>query len=119
MNDLYKDKLNNRSWKGYGLKTHIEHGIYITPDWISYNGEKSNKLNDLNRYMVQTKGISARMINTYYDYNENTPFNITIEMTNDKIPEEIFLSLLAHIQRLGLGPKGRGRIVFEEVVRVK
>ena len=117
--DLYKDKLQNRSWTGYGIGTFIKQAIFIEPEWIAVGTEFTNPPDDPKRYMVQTKGISGGMMNTYYDTVEKAEFKLSIEMTNEKIPEDIFLSLLAHTQRLGIGPKGRGRISFSKVVRTK
>lgn len=117
--DLYKDKLQDRTWSGYGISTFIKRAIFVLPEWITVGTEFTNPPDDPKRYMVQTKGISGGMMNTYYDFVEKTDFSITIEMTNEKIPEDIFLSLLAHTQRLGIGPKGRGRMTFSKVVRTK
>lgn len=117
--DLYKDKLQNRSWKGFGIGTYIKQGIFIEPEWVVVGKKFTNPPDDPKRYMVQTKGIGGGMMNTYYDFVEKTPFSFVIEMTNEKIPEDIFLSLLAHVQRLGIGPKGRGRIAFTKVVKAK
>lgn len=117
INDLFKDKMKDRAWEGYGIKTHIEHGIFIEPSWTSVGTEFSNKREEPLHYMVQTKGISGGMMTTYYDVVDHAEIELVIEMTNPKIPEPIFLQLLAHIQRLGIGPKGRGSIVFTEVKR--
>jgi len=119
MNDLFKDKLNDRKWKGYGLKTNIEHGIFITPDWIKAGKNFSNPKSKPKKFLVKTAGISQSIVNVYYDYIEKVPFELTIDITNEKIPEDIFLMMLAHVQRLGIGPKGRGRIRFTKVVKIK
>ena len=116
-NDLFKDKMKDRNWEGYGIKTNLSRGVFVEPDWISAGTVISNKPNEPVKYMVQTKGISGGMMSTYYDVIHEAPFEITIEITNKKIPEHLFLQMVAHIQRLGIGPKGRGSIVFEQVKR--
>ncbi|RLI47595.1 hypothetical protein DRO69_00140 [Candidatus Bathyarchaeota archaeon] len=115
--DLYKDRLQDRRWEGYGLATNIEHGIFIYPEWVPVGKKFSNPPDQPKRYLVQTAGISKGVITVYYDYVEEAPFKITIDITNRKIPEHIFLEMLAHVQRLGIGPKGRGRIKFTKVVK--
>jgi len=119
MLDLYKDKLQDRNWEGYGLGTYIDQAIFITPDWTPVGKKFSNRPESPKKYLVQTAGRSRGMMTTYYDYVESSPFEITVEMTNTKIPKNIFLSMLASIQRLGIGPKGRGKIIFTEVVQDK
>jgi len=117
INDLYKDKMKDKNWEGYGIKTFIEHGVFIEPSMVSVGNKLSNKRDEPLHYMVQTKGAGAGMMTTYYDVVEHADFELTIEMTNPKIPEPMFLQMLAHVQRLGIGPKGRGSIVFTEVKR--
>ena len=116
-NDLFKDKMKDRNWEGYGIKTNLERGVFVEPDWVSAGTTCSNKPHEPLKYMVQTKGISGGMMSTYYDVVNEALFEITIEITNTKIPERLFLQMVAHIQRLGIGPKGRGSIVFEQVKR--
>lgn len=117
--DLYKDKLKNKSWEGYGIGTYIGHGIFISPEWVPVGKEFSNPPESPRKYMVQTKGIGGGMMDTYYDFVEETPFKLTIDITNEKIPENLFLEMLSHAQMLGIGPKRRGRIKFNRVVKVK
>ena len=108
--DIYKDQLQNKQWKGYGMKTMLEHGVFVTPKWITVGKKISNTLDKPKKYLVQTKGKTRGVFPVYYDYVEKSSFILTIEITNPKIPEDIFLSMLAHIQRLGIGPKRRGKI---------
>jgi len=115
MNDLYKDKLTDRKWRGYGLKTNIEHGIYINPEWVPIGNKVSNQLNKPKLYLT----FKPNYVEAYYDYVEKAEIEFTIELTNKKIPEDILLRMIAHIQRLGIGPKGRGKLKIIEVRRVK
>jgi len=110
--DIYKDQLQNKQWKGYGMKTLLEHGVFITPKWIPVGKEISNPLDKPKKYLVQTKGKTQGVFPVYYDYVEKADFTLTIEITNSRILEDIFLSMLAHIQRLGIGPKRRGKITL-------
>jgi hypothetical protein len=110
--DLYKDQLSNRRWVGYGIKTMLEHGVFIRPKWISVGKKISNLLSKPKKYLVQAKGSGGNMFPVYYDYVDKANFMLTIEITNPKIPEDIFLCMLAHIQRLGIGPKRRAKINF-------
>lgn len=117
MNDLYKDKMKDRNWEGFGVKTNLDHGVFVEPDWVPVGKEFSNPRDEPLRYMVQTKGLSGGMMTTYYDFVKEADFNLTIEITNTKIPEHLFLQMLAHVQRLGIGPKGRGSVIFNQVKR--
>jgi len=55
----------------------------------------------------------------YYDVATLSKVHFTIEFTNNKIPETIFLRLLEHVQTLGLGPKGRGHLKILKVMKTK
>lgn len=117
LNDLYKDRLQDRKWKGYGLKTYIEHGIFVNPEWVIVGKKFCNLSENPKGYMVKTAGISRGMITVSYDFVEEADFKLSIDVTNRKIPEDIFLCLLSHIQRKGLGPKGRGKTKFVKVIK--
>lgn len=117
--DLYKDRLKDTKWEGYGIGTYINQAIFITPDWVSVGKEFSHSKESPKKYMVMTSGRSKSMTNVYYDVVDEAEIKFVIEFTNKKIPEGIFLSLLAHVQRLGIGPKGRGKLKFISVERVK
>lgn len=117
--DLYKDQLRNRSWKGYGIATYIKRGVHVSPDWVPVGKEVSNDPEHPVAHMVITAGISKAMIPIYYDVVARTEVHLTIEMMNEKIPEDIFLAMLAYVQRLGLGPKGRGSMRIVKLVRTK
>lgn len=117
--DLYKDKLQNKKWKGYGMVTMLEHGVFITPKWISVGKKISNLLDKPQKYLVQAKGKSRGTFPVYYDYVEKADFTLTVEITNPQIPDDIFLTMLAHVQRLGLGPKRRGKAQFTKIEKRK
>jgi len=110
--DIYKDQLQNKKWEGYGMKTMLEHGVFITPKWIPVGKKISNPLDKPKKYLVQAKGKGGGTFPVYYDYVDKADFTLTIEITNSRILEDIFLSMLAHIQRLGIGPKRRGKITL-------
>ena len=59
------------------------------------------------------------MMAIFYDVVAKANVHFTIDFTNDKIPEKLFLSLLAHVQLLGMGPKGRGSLRIIKLVRTK
>ena len=117
--DLYKDKLKNKEWKGYGIVSMLEHGVFITPKWIAVGKKVSNSLDKPKKYLVQAKGKARGTFPIYYDFIERVNFSVTIDITNPQIPEKIFLSLLAHIQRLGIGPKRRAKIQFTNIEKRK
>lgn len=110
--DIYKDKLQNKKWSGYGMVTMLEHGVFINPEWVSVGKKIFNSLEKPKKYLVTTKGASRGVFPVYFDYVDKAEFTLTIEITNPKIPEDVFLSILAHIQRLGIGPKRRGKITL-------
>lgn len=117
--DLYKDKMQNRSWEGYGIGTYLEQGIKISPQWVSVGNKLSHELDEPVAHMVITAGMNRSMIPIYYDVVSKADVHLTIETMNEKIPENILLELAAYVQRLGLGPKGRGVLTITRLVRTK
>lgn len=110
--DLYKPKLIDKTWINYGLKTKLEHGIFIQPDWTPVSAKGLTKLK---KYLVPMKGKSEYMTPIYYDILERAPFTLEITITNDSIPEEVFLALLTHLERIGIGPKRRAKLKIEKL----
>jgi hypothetical protein len=113
----YRDVLKSKSWEGYGLIRNLENGVFIKPDWVPLGKEISNPKDQPLCYTVQTAGSSRTITWNYYDYAKEAPFEVTVEV-EIPIPEEILLNLFAGIQRLGLGPKRRGRLILEDVIRL-
>jgi len=119
INDLYKDKVKNTKWRGYGLKSNFEYGVIVSPVWVPIGTTISNPLEQPKAFLVQTAGRSKSMITTYYDYVDKANFEVFIEIVNQKIPLDLVLELLCYIQKLGIGPKRRGRIKFTEIYLVR
>jgi len=117
--DLYKDKMQNKNWEGYGIGTFIEHGILVQPNWVALGKELEHPLDKPKVHMVKFSGQRESMNRVYYDVIKPTKIHLVIEITNTKIPENIFYSLLAHTQRLGWGPKGRGQFRITKVLKIK
>lgn len=117
--DLYKEKLKDTNWEGYGILGAIDHGLIIFPEWVSVGKTLEHPVEEPRSHMVQTAGINKSMMAIYYDVVAKSDVHLTIDFTNSKIPEKIFLSLLAHTQLLGMGPKGRGSLKITKLVKVK
>jgi hypothetical protein len=117
--DLFKDRMRDTKWEGYGIGTYLEQAIFVTPEWVPVGKKFSHPKENPKKYGVMTAGIRKTMTRVYFDVVDKAEVEFAIEFTNEKIPEDIFLSLLAHTQRLGLGPKGRGSIKFLNVRRTK
>ena len=116
--DLYKDKMKQRNWEGFGLLTNIEHGLHVIPQWIKVGKSISNPKEKPKIHMVPG-GWGRGAIFTYFDYVEKTEIKFSIEQMNLKIPEKILMEMLAYCQRLGFGPKGRGILTIQKVVKTK
>lgn len=117
--DLYKDKLRDKQWKGFGIGNWLPHGVHITPNWIKVGKKFSNPEDKPITHMVITAGRSRAMVPVYYDVVKKTEVKFNVEITNKRVPEKIVLEMLAYIQRLGLGPKGRGSLRIQKVMRTK
>ena len=113
--DLYKDKLTNRKWRGFGIKNYLEHGIHVKPEMIVVGDKVSNELDSPRLHQV----FGRTYIRQYYDVVNKASIHFTIEIMNEKIPEDIFCEMLAYVQKLGLGPKRRGRLEISKVLRTK
>jgi len=119
--NIYKDKLKKKSWKGYGIKTYLrEGGIWIEPKWVSLGvKEFTNPKDEPKTFMDKTAGRGQTVVYSYYDYVEEAEFEpFIIGKPHPKIPEEVLLRGLAGVQRLGLGPKGRGSIEFTKIMKL-
>ena len=119
MVDLYKDKLTDRNWKGFGLGTYINHSFDIRPQWVRVGKEYSNPIERPITHMVITAGINRAMVPIFYDTVDEAEVKFVIDQTNTKVAEDIFLPMLAYIQRLGLGPKGRGSLKIDKCIKTK
>ena len=115
--DLYKDKLKDRKWEGYGILTFVEHGLQVTPQWVRVGKEFSKDSPKV--HMVKSGAWGGGAIFTYFDYIKEAKIKFIIEQMNTKIPEKILMEMLAYVQRLGLGPKGRGELKILKVVKTK
>ena len=117
--DLYKEKLKDNSWEGYGILGAIDHGLIIKPEWVLVGKTLAHPVEEPRAHMIKTAGINQSMITIYYDVVAKANIHLTIDFTNEKIPEKLFLSLLAHTQLLGMGPKGRGSLKITKLVKTK
>jgi len=117
--DLYKDKLKDANWAGYGILGAIDHGVIVSPEWVSVGKTLEHPVEEPRSHMVQTAGINKSMMAIYYDVVAKADIHLAIDFTNEKIPENIFLSLLAHTQLLGMGPKGRGSLKIMKLIKTK
>jgi hypothetical protein len=117
--DLFKDRTRDSSWEGYGIGKAIEHGVIVKPEWFSIGKIFSNPISEPKCHLVKINGISATMVPVFYDTISSVNAKFNIDFTNNKIPESIFLKLLAHTQLLGLSPKGRGSIKYTSVIKTK
>jgi len=117
--DIFGDKTRDKNWEGYGIGKAIDHGVTINPEWISLGKVISNPLENPKTHLVKTAGISQSMISVYYDTVIESNIHLTIDFTNKKIPEKLFLQLLAHTQLLGISPKGRGSIKITKLIKTK
>lgn len=117
--DLYKDKLKDANWAGYGILGAIDHGVIISPELVSVGKVLEHPIEEPRSHLVMTSGINKTMITIYYDVIAKSDIHLSIDFTNEKIPENIFLSLLAHTQLLGFGPKGRGSLKITKLVKTK
>lgn len=117
--DLYKDKLRDNSWEGYGILGTIDHGVIVSPEWVSVGKTLAHPIEEPKAHLTKIQGIRESMMTVYYDVVAKANIHFMIDFTNDKIPEKLFLSLLAHTQLLGMGPKGRGSLKITKLVKTK
>jgi len=117
--DLFKDHLKDANWEGYGILGAIDHGVIISPEWVSVGKVLEHPTEEPRSHMVMTAGMNKSMMAIFYDVVAKSDIHITIDFTNGKIPEGIFLKLLAHTQLLGMGPKGRGSLKITKLVKTK
>jgi len=109
----FGDEWRKRTSKYYGLKSRLVDGVFIQPEWVTLGTEVSNPLDRPKGYLIPRVGSTE-----YYDYITKAPFEIDFIVEGD-IPQEVMLHTLATMQRLGCGPKRRGRIEIVNVERLK
>jgi len=105
----YGSGLAKRGSPVFGLKSRMEQGVFIEPEFIELGETFSNPPERPQRYFLTKVGTYE-----YYDVVKEAPFEVTIRVESD-IAEDIILELLSFIQRLGLGPKRRGLMRIEKV----
>lgn len=96
----------------FGLKTKLQQGVFIEPEFVELGDTFSNPPDKPRGFFIVNPGITE-----YYDYVTETPVEFTIRAESD-ISQDIFLELLAFIQRVGIGPKRRGMLKVETVQRI-
>jgi len=109
----FGDSWRKRTSKYYGLKSKIVDGVFIQPEWIELGNKLGNPSDQPKGYLIQRVGTTE-----YYDYINKAPFEVDLVVEGD-VPEEVILHTLATMQRLGCGPKRRGRIEITNVERLK
>lgn len=109
----FGDEWRKRTSKYYGLKSKIVDGVFIRPESIELGKQVSNPLDQPKGYLIPRVGTTE-----YYDYISKAPFEVDLVVEAD-VPEEVILHTLATMQRLGCGPKRRGRIEITSVERLK
>lgn len=117
--DLFKENLKDNSWEGYGILQTIDHGVIVSPEWISVGKNLAHPVEEPKCHMVEFSGIKKSMNPVYYDVVAKANVHFIIDFTNNKMPEKIFLKLLAHTQLLGMGPKRRGSLKITKLVKTK
>jgi hypothetical protein len=108
----YGAGLARRGSPVFGLKSRLEQGVFIEPDFIELGETFSNPPERPSRYFLTKVGTYE-----YYDIVKKAPFEVVIRVESD-IAEEIILELFSFIQRLGLGPKRRGLMRIEKVEKL-
>jgi hypothetical protein len=108
----YGSERAKRSSPVYGLKTKLQQGVFVEPDFIELGDTFSNPEAEPAEFFLTTVGVSE-----YFDYVKEAPVEFTVRVEAD-IPENVILELLAFIQRLGMGPKRRGLFKIEKVEKV-
>jgi len=109
----FGDQWRRRTSKYYGLKSKMVDGIFIQPEMIELGKQVSNPLDQPKGYLIPRVGSTE-----YYDYINKSPFEVRLIVEGD-VPEEVVLHTLATMQRLGCGPKRRGRIEITNIERLK
>jgi len=108
----FGDEWRKRTSKYYGLKSKVVDGVFIQPELVELGKEVSNPLNQPKGYLIPRVGTTE-----YYDYISKAPFEVNLIVEGD-VPEEVVLHTLATMQRLGCGPKRRGRIEITNIQRL-
>lgn len=109
----FGDAWRKRTSRYYGLKSKIVDGIFIQPDWVELGKELGNPVDQPKGYLIPRVGSTE-----YYDYIAKAPFEVNLVVEAD-VEEEVILHTLATMQRIGCGPKRRGRIEITNVERLK
>lgn len=108
----YGSERAKRSSPVYGLKTKIQQGVFVEPDFIGLGDTFSNPEAEPAEFFLTSVGISE-----FFDFVREASVEFVIRVETD-VPENIILELLAFIQRLGIGPKRRGLLKIEKVEKI-
>lgn len=106
-------ELRRRDSPAFGLLGRLQ-GVLISPDLVPLGRRPSNPPASPYRTLIVTRRGTAMF--EFFDLVREVPVSLDLQVVN-RFPEGELLALLALAERLGIGPKRRGRLAIDRVVR--
>lgn len=102
---------NKQGSEYFGALSFIDNGgIVVSPDWFEASDGSEVKLRPF--FVKEAKG------EVFFEYMEKVPFEITVSVMTNKLPNELTLKLLGSLERLACGPKRRGTLEIQSIAEL-
>lgn len=116
INGMFRAAARTLSWnqKGsecFGALSFIDNGgITVTPDWFEATEASEVKMHPF--FVKEAKG------EIFFEYIEKVPFEITVSVMANKLPNDMTLKLMGSLERLACGPKRRGTLEIQSIAQL-
>jgi hypothetical protein len=116
INGMFRAIARTLSWnqKGsecFGALSFIDNGgITISPDWFEATEGSEVKMHPF--FVKEAKG------EVFFEYIEKTPFEISVSVVKNKLPNDMTLKLIAGLERIAIGPKRRGTLEIQSIAEL-
>jgi hypothetical protein len=120
---MFRASARNHAWShkgsiGFGMLSFIDNGgISFEPNMIWIPADKVVMSEEPMTYLIQRRNVF-----TYYDTMLEAPFEVKINITKrckeGEFDRKLFLTMLADLERLPVGPKRRGTMKIDSVQEI-
>ena len=113
INGMFRAIARTLSWnqKGsecFGALSFIDNGgVTVSPDWFEATEGSEVKMHPF--FVKEAKG------EVFFEYMEKVPFEITVSVVKNKLPNDMTLKLIAGLERIAIGPKRRGTLEIQSI----
>lgn len=102
---------NKQGSEYFGALSFIDNGgITVSPDWFEATEGSEVKMRPF--FVKEAK------CEVFFEYMEKVPFEISVSVMTNKLPNDMTLKLLGSLERLACGPKRRGTLEIQSIAEL-